>query len=114
MTATSVSFLLAGCATAPLTPGRAIGWDGLGRNSNPPYTARRARSPSIARQPNKERERVLLALRPYSEAWWVVHDEIEAENDRQLRTRLVICHGCLTPSLSQDATGSLSGQQPTE
>jgi hypothetical protein len=51
---------------------------------------------------------VLGTLRPFSEAWWVVHDEIEAENDRQLGTKLVICPRCVeSPPPSDDATGSL-------
>nr|WP_194406450.1 hypothetical protein [Bradyrhizobium sp. CCBAU 53351] len=111
MTAIGAACLLTGCATAPLKPNCAIAWDGLGRNPNLPYTARRVTSSPIAYEHNKERETVLLALRPHSEAWWAVHDEIEAENDRRLSRKLVICHGCLTPS---DSTGSVSKQQSTK
>jgi len=58
--------------------------------------------------PNQERERVLGTLRPYSEAWWAVHDEIEAENDKQLGTKLVICPSCVqSPRQGEDVTGSL-------
>ncbi len=50
---------------------------------------------------------MLATLRPFSEAWWVVHDEIEAENDKQLGTKLVICPRCVEPSPpSDDVTGS--------
>nr|WP_084299165.1 hypothetical protein [Bradyrhizobium sp. WSM1743] len=114
MTAISAACLLTGCATAPLAPSCAIAWDGLGRNPNLPSTARRVTSSPLAYEHNKERERVLLALRPYSEAWWAVHDEIEAENDRQLSKRLVICHGCLTHPPSEYSTGSISRQQSTK
>lgn len=51
---------------------------------------------------------MLGTLRPYSDAWWAVHDEIEVENDRQLGTKLVICPRCvqLSPP-SGDVTGSV-------
>ena len=85
---------------APAQERRPIAWDGLGQDPNRPLTllsqsvARRTRRPRQT-DPNQERERVLGTLRPYSEAWWAVHDEIEAENDRQLGTKLVICPRCV-------------------
>ena len=101
---------LLGCAVAPAQERRPIAWDGLGQNPNrPPVTKRRAANPAPAQEnPNQERERVLGTLRPYSEAWWAVHDEIEAENDRQLGTKLVICPRCVqSPSPGEDVTGSV-------
>jgi hypothetical protein len=51
---------------------------------------------------------VLGTLRPYSDAWWAVHDEIEAENDKQLGSKLVICRRCVpSPRPSEDTTGSI-------
>ncbi len=51
---------------------------------------------------------MLGTLRPYSEAWWAVHDEIQAENDRQLGSKLVICPRCVHSSpLREDVTGSV-------
>lgn len=51
---------------------------------------------------------MLDTLRPYSEAWWAVHDEIEAENDKQLGTKLVICPRCVQSSRQdEDVTGSI-------
>jgi len=50
---------------------------------------------------------VLSTLRPYSDAWWAVHDEIEAENDRQLGSKLVICRSCVTQPPGEDTTGSI-------
>ncbi|WP_092034665.1 hypothetical protein [Bradyrhizobium sp. OK095] len=101
---------LMGCAGAPAQERRPIGWDGLGQNPNRPVvTKRRAtdHAPAVS-DPNQERERVLGTLRPYSEAWWAVHDEIEAENDRQLGTKLVICPRCVqAPPSSEDVTGSI-------
>ncbi|MFK4721974.1 hypothetical protein [Bradyrhizobium niftali] len=101
---------LMSCAAAPAQERRPIAWDGLGQNPNrPPVTKRRAANPAPAQEnPNQERERVLGTLRPYSEAWWAVHDEIEAENDRQLGTKLVICPRCVqSPSPGEDVTGSV-------
>ncbi|SDG67075.1 hypothetical protein SAMN05216338_100226 [Bradyrhizobium sp. Rc2d] len=50
---------------------------------------------------------MLGTLRPYSDAWWAIHDEIEAENDKQLGTKLVICPRCVQPAPPDgDVTGS--------
>jgi hypothetical protein len=108
-----VALFLTGCAsTAPLQPTR-IAWDGLGRDPNRPIIGKRSHSPSPGQRnaANSEREKVLVTLRPYSDAWWVVHDEIEAENDRDLRTKLVICEGCTPHGALQDVTGSTSKHQ---
>ena len=104
--------VLMGCATAPAQERRPIAWDGLGQNPNharSSVTKRRAANPTSAQDnPNQERERVLGTLRPYSEAWWAVHDEIEAENDRQLGAKLVICPRCVQSSPpGEDVTGSI-------
>ncbi|AJA60847.1 MULTISPECIES: hypothetical protein [Bradyrhizobium] len=103
---------LLGCAAAPAQERRPIAWDGLGRDPNQAHhrpTKRSAANPApVQDNPNQERERVLGTLRPYSEAWWAIHDEIEAENDRQLGSKLVICPRCVEPSPpSDDVTGSL-------
>jgi hypothetical protein len=102
---------LMGCAAASAQERRPIAWDGLGRDPNrPTLTKRRVVNPSpAASDPNQERERVLGTLRPYSEAWWAIHDEIEAENDRHLGTKLVICRRCRPspPPSGEDTTGSI-------
>ncbi|MCK1715542.1 MULTISPECIES: hypothetical protein [unclassified Bradyrhizobium] len=99
---------IAGCTVAPAQERRPIAWDGLGQDPNrPSVTKRRVVNPApAASDPNRERERVLATLRPYSDAWWAVHDEIEAENDRQLGTKLVICPRCVPPP-SEEVTGSV-------
>ncbi|RXG94351.1 hypothetical protein [Bradyrhizobium zhanjiangense] len=104
---------LLGCAVAPAQERRPIAWDGLGQDPNKgpnrPHIAKRpATNPAPATSdPNQERERVLGTLRPYSDAWWAVHDEIEAENDRQLGTKLVICPRCVQAAPPDgDVTGS--------
>jgi len=105
---------LLGCAVAPAQERRPIAWDGLGRDPNKslnraPVAKRRATVPApAASDPNQERERVLGTLRPYSEAWWAVYDAIEAERDKQLGTKLVICPSCVQPPpQGEDVTGSI-------
>lgn len=104
---------LMGCAAAPAQERRPIAWDGLGQNPNqvpkrPSVTTRRVTSQTPAESdPNHERDKVLGTLRPYSEAWWAVHDEIEAEKERQLGAKLVICRHCAQSPPSGDATGSI-------
>jgi len=108
---------LLGCAVAPAQERRPIAWDGLGQDPNKsaakksrPHNAKRqAASPApAASDPNQERERVLGTLRPYSEAWWAVYDAIEAERDKQLGTKLVICPSCVQPPpQGEDVTGSI-------
>jgi len=104
---------LIGCAAAQAQERRPIAWDGLGQNPNrqpirPRVTKPRAADhTSAASNPNQERERVLATLRPYSDAWWAVHDEIEAEKDRQLGTKLVICPSCVQSQPNEDMTGSI-------
>ncbi|MBC9882898.1 hypothetical protein G8O24_36965 [Bradyrhizobium sp. INPA01-394B] len=100
---------LAGCASAPAAERRPIAWDGLGQDPNRPAVAkhRLANPPARESDPNLERQRVLATLRPYSDAWWAVNDEIEAENDRQLESKLVICRSCVTQPPIEDTTGSI-------
>lgn len=100
---------LAGYASAPAAERRPIAWDGLGQDPNRPAVTKRrlANRAAPASDPNLERQRVLDTLRPYSDAWWAVQDEIEAENDRQLGSKLVICRSCVTQPPSKDVTGSI-------
>ncbi|GGI20165.1 hypothetical protein [Bradyrhizobium guangdongense] len=100
---------LAGCASAPAAERRPIAWDGLGQDPNRPAVTKRRLANQAAPEsdPNLERQKVLSTLRPYSDAWWAVHDEIEAENDRQLGSKLVICRICVTQPPSEDTTGSI-------
>jgi hypothetical protein len=100
-----VGLALSGCASTPPPPkpGK-FAWDGSGRDPNLRRAiSRGARAPGSDQ--NIERERVLATLKPYSAAWWVVHDEIESESDRRTNAKLVICRGCLAHV--PDATGSI-------
>jgi hypothetical protein len=100
---------LAGCVTAPAAERRPVAWDGLGQDPNHPAVTKRraANHAAIESDPNQERQRVLATLRPYSDAWWAIQDEIEAENDKQLGSKLVICRSCMTQPPSEDTTGSI-------
>jgi hypothetical protein len=106
--AITVGLTLAGCAyaPAPLRSGE-YGWDGLGQNPNHRRATPRSgsRTVSVETDQNTERARVLTTLHPYSAAWWVVHDAIEADKDRRTNARLVICQGCLVQA--PEATGSI-------
>ena len=101
--------VLAGCAAAPAAERRSIAWDGLGQDPNRPAVTKRRMASRAApvTDPNLERQKVLATMRPYSDAWWAVQDEIEAENDRQLGSKLVICRSCVTPPRGEETTGSI-------
>jgi hypothetical protein len=100
---------LAGCASAPAAERRPIAWDGLGQDPNRPAVTKRRLANHTAPEsdPNVERQRVLATLRPYSDAWWAVQDEIEAENDKQISSKLLICRSCVTQPRGEDVTGSI-------
>lgn len=97
------------CAYAQPAQRHKIAWDGLGRDPNLPPVTSHAKNISAGHpdDPNAKRQNMIAALRPYSQAWWVVHDEIEAENDRRISSRLVICQGCIPHVTPQDVTGSI-------
>jgi hypothetical protein len=109
--------LLGGCASGShfptaTTPASArmalasIAWDGLGQDPNRPRRHISQRTPQLptAADANREREQVMTALRPYSAAWWAMHDEIEEDYDRQLNRKLVICRGCLADLPEDEVT----------
>ena len=86
-----------------------VAWDGFGHSPNCFLVKGQARQNTAlagrGEDPNAQREQTLATLRPYSDAWWVVYDEIEAENDRRLTTKLAICRGCI--GRNNEATGSV-------
>ena len=106
--AITIGTTLAGCAHAPAPPRSGeYAWDGFGQNPNHRRAIPRSasRTVSVEADQNTERAKVLTTLHPYSAAWWVVHDAIEADKDRRTTARLVICQGCLTQA--PEATGSI-------
>jgi hypothetical protein len=75
---------------------RTFAWDGSGLDPNRPRL--KVKHVSVLADEdgaNRTRQAVLTSLRPYSAAWWAVRDEIEADHDRRLARKLVICSGCL-------------------
>jgi hypothetical protein len=57
--------------------------------------------------PNAEREKVLGTLRAYSAAWWAVQDEMEAEEQRRINAKIVICRVCLPTASPEEHTASV-------
>jgi hypothetical protein len=102
----AVSSLVTGCAsTAPSVGGR-LSWEGQDPYKpihKPKLLAKP--SPSVP-DPNAEREKLLATVPLYSAAWVVLHNQIEAEEDRRLKNKLLICRGCFAKA-DQDSTGSL-------
>jgi hypothetical protein len=88
---------------------RTFAWDGSGLDPNRPR-AKVKRVSVLADEDgaNQKRQDVFSSLRPYSAAWWAVRDEIEADHDKRLARKLVICSGCLhAPSLDDVVTGTI-------
>jgi len=88
---------------------RTFAWDGSGLDPNRPRTkVKRVSIPADDDSANQKRQEVFSSLRPYSAAWWAVRDEIEADHDKRLARKLVICSGCLrgTP-LDEVVTGTV-------
>src|SRR3954469_10199662 len=74
-------------------------WDGSGRDPNQRRPkARPAKALADEENSRRTREQTFASLRPYSAAWWSIHDAIEADHDKRLARKLVICTGCLRPS----------------
>jgi hypothetical protein len=112
----TVGLLVSGCASAPPPPpfsGGRFAWDGLGQNPNKPVRHKRRPTMVLASNkadkpdPNAEREKVLGTLRAYSAAWWAVQDEIEAEEQKRINAKIVICRACLPTASPEEHTASV-------
>lgn len=57
--------------------------------------------------PNIVREKVLATLRPYSTAWWAVQDAMDAEEQKRINAKMVICRACLPPPARDEYTASV-------
>jgi len=103
-----LTVVLSGCAaqTARMQPSPSrniIARDGLGENRKGPQRPSAQRQHVLASNTaNSEREKVLTTLRPYSAARWIVHDAIEADREKELTRKLVICRGCFVRSNEED------------
>ena len=84
-------------------------WDGLGHDPNLPRAKlKRAGHPTSEDESNRTREKAFVSLHPYSAEWWAAQKEIEADNDRRLARKLVICDRCLQRSSQVDVTGTIT------
>ena len=91
---------------------RTFAWDGSGLDPSRPRAKAKhvdvSADEDAANQKRQEtRQEVLTSLRPYSAAWWAIRDEIEADYDKRLARKLVICSGCLHRSPPDDVTGTI-------
>jgi len=113
VTLIAMTFVAAGCASAQAPLGGPVAWDGLGQDPNKPLrnTKRMMRLPAKP-DPIAERQKALNSLQPYSAAWWAVHDEIEAEEQRRVNKKIVICRACAPTASPEDHTGSLQSKKP--
>lgn len=87
---------------------RMLAWDGSGHDPNRPRVRVKRAVVSVDEDDaNRKREQVFTTLRPYSAAWWAIHDEIKANHDKRLARKLVICGSCLRHSLQDEVTGTI-------
>ena len=109
----AMSFAVVGFASAQAPVGGPFAWDGLGQDPNKPLrnTKRMMRLPARP-DPNAERKKVLNTLEPYSAAWWIVHDAIEAEEQRRVNNKIVICRACAPTASPEGHTGSAQSAKP--
>ena len=105
---TAIGLVLTACAS-PLPPTvRRVAWNGLSQHSNkhPPDKQSLANESLTKPDPHAEKEKILATLRPYSREWYALYEDIEAEEDKRIKGKLVICRGCFSKP-DEDFTGSL-------
>jgi hypothetical protein len=97
----AVGLTLSACAVGPAPQrGGPIAWDGLGRDPNlhvPVHRPRLAKAVPII-DPAAEEDALLASLPPKSSAWFAAEGKIEADRDKRLAAKLVICRGCSAPA----------------
>jgi hypothetical protein len=104
---TAIGLVLSACASTPSSNGP-VAWNGSSQhpNKHPRHKQSLAKASLTKPDPDTEKEKILATLRPYSREWFVLHDEIEAEEDKRIKGKLVICRGCFSKP-DEDFTGSL-------
>lgn len=109
----AIGCLLSDCASTPPPVYRAIGWNEYYRAINAKPVRHKRHVHHLANEtlskpdPNIEKEKALADLRPYSAGWWAMRDQINAEEQRRLTAKLLICRGCLpTTEDPGERTGS--------
>ena len=86
-------------------------WDGSGNDPNRPRGKKKRVQILTDENPaTRAREEALASLRPNSTAWWTIHNEIEAEHDKRLARKLLICAGCLRDPPQAEVTGTIPRQ----
>ena len=120
-----IGLAISGCASAPPPSCGPIAWEEPGQSLYKP-APRKFRltegslpttDTSVERDLPKAdseaaEEQELANLPPHSAAWWAMREQIDAEDQRRLRAKLVICSGCL-PTLSDAAERTGSTKSPT-
>lgn len=90
--------ILSGCASRPPPQfGQLVAWDGLGQDPNRhlrPSTTTRTHLIRSSDSVVKDQTNQLSQLRPFTQEWWKLHDEIERTQDTELARKLVICLRC--------------------
>lgn len=108
----TVGCLLSSCASTPPPVCVSSGWDGYRLPLDAPVRHKReANETAQKRDPNsgkeKEKDKALADLRPYSPDWWAMRAQIDAEEQRRVTAKLLICRGCLPATEDPfDHTGS--------
>jgi hypothetical protein len=111
----AMHFVAVGCASAQAPVGGRFAWDGLGQDPNKPLrNAKRIMRLPAKPDSNAARQRVLNSLQPYSAAWWIVHDEIEAEEQRFVNKKIVICRACHRRQVRKIALDLCNLQRPNK
>ncbi|MET4391716.1 hypothetical protein ABIB73_007508 [Bradyrhizobium sp. F1.4.3] len=111
----TMGITLSACAVGPLPQnGGSIAWDGLGRNPNlpaPPPRQRLANAAATIDLVVKE-DALLARLAPRSSEWFAAQRKIDADRDKRLAAKLIICRGCSPPTSKglPEAAGSTEGR----
>jgi hypothetical protein len=108
--------LLSNCASTPPPVCGAIGWDAYDRALAKPVRLKRQLANATRSKPDpnidsEKAQKALTDLRPYSAAWWAVREQMDAEEQRRVSAKLVICRGCLPTS--EDPGESTGSTNPT-
>ena len=94
-------------------------WDWLGplpKRNTVKKLAKRLPKTSVAVAASKDNslsEDELSKLKPYSKEWHAVLDAINRADDDELKRKLVICRGCMSPE-PNDQTGSIGPKRAAE
>jgi len=109
----AIGCLLSSCASTPPPVYGSIGWHEHRRALVKPvrHKPHVVKESSSKPDPNVESAKPLADLRPYSVEWWAMRDQIDADEQRRLNAKLLICRGCLpTPDDPDDLTASTSSR----